>query len=580
MSRMEGVSDDALRAAIVGSGVSEEDRKRTEASVAWALGRAEESRTRSEAFFEFVMTDEHTRRQVRAMPHQKVLLSFIAHHPHCVVRLPVGCAKTYTTAALVMWLLGQDATERGAIVSATQMQAAKPLGMVRDYIEQSWRLKLVFPQLRKSPRRGDSWAGASITVDRPPGIRDPSIVAVGLDGALAGARLGWLVVDDILTRENTYTPEQRQKVHEWFDSTALSRLDPSRSRCVVTNTAWSPDDLTFRLEKAGWPTISMDIEGGIWFENADAMWDSDELRPGMGRNLKSRLVAHDHPRYAIHAGSSQEEVDALLQRGASWFDTEERVPLWPERYDGSFIEKRRQEHLSHRFNQLFMSVCRDDATARCKTDWIEQGKEKGRGMTTVERYDGGNIVVTGVDLAVGKGRGSDFTALFTFEHQPDGHRLILDVEFGQWDAPTIVKKILDRSRRYGSIIRVENNAAQDYIIQFARALNVSVPIKAHATGRSKAHPEFGVEGLFVELQNGAWIIPCSRTGQCAPGVQRWIDECLEYEPGKHTGDVLMASWLAREQARQLGAKARMPGAGPVQSMSQVTGSLARRVMSR
>ena len=53
-------------------------------------------------------------------------------------------------------------------------QAMKPLGMVKDYIESSPHLRLVFPHLRRSPRRADPWMMTEFTVDRPMGIRDPS----------------------------------------------------------------------------------------------------------------------------------------------------------------------------------------------------------------------------------------------------------------------------------------------------------------------------------------------------------------------------------------------------------------------
>jgi hypothetical protein len=608
----------------------------------------------------------------------------------------------------------------------------------------------------------------------------------------------------------------------------------------------------------------------------------------------------------------------------------ENVPLWPERYDWDEIERLRTKHLPHRYNQLYMCVCRNDETARCKIDWIERCKEQGKGRTLVSEYTGSNVTVTGVDLAVGKGAQHDLTALFTAECLPDGKRLILDVEFGQWDAPTIVRKIIEKCERYKSIARVENNScfvpgtrvltkngyvpiklvtpgtevwthrgrwrrvvervdgvahavctarahgslpvvttpnhwfwlreaehdgleyrrpvgeatwislglrdrpayaglavprwpatepvlhvgsvdvsvgerealllglfmargevvehqvrfifgrheshlaefvrsvlygitcnasceqiddfvfrvddaaiadmfgafgvgdakcppmscfgwpltqrlamvrgwlmgagcmrstnmllreisgisisrnwvlfarttlfefgcramltmenesshryikpgvvdrsiytlslyaddafrlcetftseiedvqwapyvtrkhasnskfaiddkgvwasilqpepgavekydgpvynliveedesyvvedyivhnAQDYILQFARAQNASVPIKAHTTGRNKAHPEYGVESLFVEIQNGAWIIPCDHAGRCHPNVQRWVDACLYYQPDAHVDDVLMASWLAREQARAMGLTAGVPHA--------------------
>lgn len=504
------------------------------------LWQAEQARSDVKRLFEFVMREEHKGRTVTCAPHQRVLFDFVQAHPMCVVRMPVGTSKTFSMATLALYLLGNDVSSRGALISSTQGQAMKPLGMVRDLIETSHPLRMVFPKLRRSPRKTDSWTITEITVDRPAGIRDPSIVAVGIDGAIAGARLSWAVVDDILDRENTSTPAGLQKVHEWFDSTVLSRLDPDGGRVVVTNTPWARTDLTYRLEESGWPTLTMDVMGNITINNAPD-FDTDDIVPSARPGDVYRLTEHAEPKNA---------------RGEV---TDETTPLWPGRYTWSQIEEIRTKHLAHRFNQLYLCICRDDDTARCKQEWIDVCKEQGRGVTLTADYSGSNMTFTGVDLAVGKGAQYDATAFFTFEQLPDGKRKILDVEFGQYDGPTIVRKLIDKAQRYKSIVRVENNASQDFIRQFARAMNASIPIRAHATGRNKAHPEFGVEGMFVELQNAAWIIPCSQaTGTAHPAVQQFVNECVYYQSADHTGDVLMAAWLAREQAREFGLSAGVP----------------------
>lgn len=36
----------------------------------------------------------------------------------------------------------------------------------------------------------------------------------------------------------------------------------------------------------------------------------------------------------------------------------------------------------------------------------------------------------------------------------------------------------------------------------------------------------------------------------APATRGWAQECLGYSPSEHTPDGLMASWLAREAARE------------------------------
>jgi hypothetical protein len=414
------------------------------------------------------------------------------------------------------------------------------VGMVRDYIESSPELRLVFPHLVKSDRKGDSWTQTELTVKRPPGIRDPSIKAVGIDGAIAGARLNWIIIDDILDRENTATKEQRDKVHEWVDSSVLSRLDPRGARVCVMNTAWHPDDLVHRMQKAGWAFMRMDVEGGIYVQD-------DVERIEMG------LPPWDHELLSPRSGGSPNEC--VLNAYHHLLPSERT--LWPQRMDRAAVEKARRAFLPHRFNQLFMGICRDDMTARCKLEWIERCKERARDMGVYKCLKKNPHpdwpTFTGVDLAIKKGEGNDFTAFFTFVVHPNGLRQILDIEIGQIDGPTTVRKCIQKAQDYGSVIVVENNAAQDYIYQFVLEQNAAIPIKTHTTSQhTKANPLAGVESLFVEIHNAAWLIPNDEYGRCMKPVQDFIDACLNYSPEDHTADVLMAAFFGRWQARDWG----------------------------
>jgi hypothetical protein len=504
--------------------------------------RAEQSRENPADFFSFVMREETTRKQIRLMPHQKILFDFAMMHEKCVIMIPVGHSKTFCMAAFCMWLMGRNPTTRGAIVSATQIQAAKVLGAVRDYIDQSAELKMVFPKLRKSPRTGDPWNQSALTIERPMGIRDPSLVALGLDGAIAGSRLSWVLVDDILNRENTSTPEHRAKVYEWFDSSVLSRLDPKGSKIVVTNTAWHAQDLVHDLMgRAEWPTLKMSTTGEVRVFNSDYGYPgypgSDDLRDS-------------HP---VRKGAmiNPEEYHCRLTQHDP--DPNNETPIWPERFSVEVIEEKRRTHLPMQFRQAFLNEVGGSEDQMCRPEYINRCKMAGAGMTLLrEPYLGNNQTFTGVDLAVSKGEHADKTAFFTFEVLQDGRRKILDVELGRFNGVTIVEKIREKHRLYNSVIRVENNGAQDFIRQAVIAADASIPIRAHTTGRAKADPRFGVQSLFIELMNGAWIIPCDNYLRCDKHVQEWITECLNYQPSNHTGDALMASYFAREQAREFG----------------------------
>lgn len=503
----------------------------------------EEARGSIEAFYRLVIKHELTKVDLEPAAHQKVMFSFIEHHPKTVHRIPIGMAKTFGMAAVTLWLTGNDVTQRGAILSKTQAQAAKPVQMVADYITEpslNGPLGLVFPWLRKSSRGSDPWTVNKLTVERPPGIRDPTLVAVGLEGAIGGARLSWVVADDTIDLDNSGTPEAREKARVNLEGRILSRLDIKGGKAVFTNTPWDREDLTYYLEQeAGWPTLQMDIYGNVRVTNADAAWltmaEREYLKPSVHTPGAYRLRDHGE-------------------------DPDEEIPLWPERMNADEIAIEKKEKMPHEFARLYLCEPFDPSAARCQREWVEKCKMAGVGLSLVHTYHGENPTFAGIDLAIGnKQKRHDRTVFFVFELLPNGTRKILNIMSGRFTGPRIVDIINDWYFRYGSIMIVENNAAQDYIRQFADpsvnpdAKRKDLIIKAHNTQRhNKIHQDFGVESIFTELRNGAWIIPCDANGKCDKPVQQWIDDMVMYMPHKHTGDHLMACWIARERARRNG----------------------------
>lgn len=548
-----------------------------------ALFEAWEARHDIVKFFEFVMLEQTTKQPLKAAPHQRVGLKFMMDHDRSANLWPVGHTKTMSTECVALFLMGQDVTMRGAIVSASEGQAEKPLKVISDYITTSGKLRMVFKNMKPSTRPGDKWSQTSIVLDRPPGIPDPTLSAYGLDTKrILGSRLNWVLLDDLLNEENTRTKDARDKTYRALDVSVLSRLDPRNGRVIFTNTAFHPDDAIHMVEKLGWPTLRMDIYGNIKIQD-----DLDSIRDG-GKFW-------EHPELRPASSSPREECYRLRAHDP---DPKNEIPLWPERFfyeqPGSrvapaktmeeatemahkHIDFLRSSHLPQVFSQMYLNECRDDGSSMCKLEWITRCKERARSMnhlSMVSEYRGPNPTFTGVDLAFAKGSHADFTAFFTFEALPNGLRRILDIEIGQWDGPEIARIAALKVARYNSILRVEDNAGQTLLIQFAREKDISLPVKAHRTGKNKWSPDFGVQSVFLDMYNGAWLIPNDRQGRCHPHVQKWIDECLYFVPGQHSGDALMASWFAREQAREWGALVVDTGGG------QQQGSIAMGIMSR
>jgi hypothetical protein len=500
------------------------------------LRRAYEARTDIARFYEFVIKHETTKAPLKPAPHQKLMFKFVLDNPMCVVRQPVGTGKTFGMTAIGLWLTGQDVTQRGAIISKAQGQSAKVLRMVSDYITDpnlNSSLSLVYPWLKRTTRSSEPWSQTAITVDRPAGIRDPTLIAVGLDGQIQGSRLSWVLGDDILDADNTSSELMRDQTNTRFDSRALSRLDPTGSRCVVTNTPWSLDDLTYRLERTGWPTLSMDIVGNIWFSNnvpEEWILATGLLRRSTVKADCWRLTEHDP-------------------------DPEELTPLWPERYTAETIAKIKAMRLPHEFSRLFMCRPFNEEAMRCQKEWIDRAKMEGRGkLLELGKVDTSLPTYTGVDIGIGQGSVHDLTSMFTFQLMPDGRRKVVDIETGRWSGPTIAAKVIEKHDRFHSVVAVESNTAQDFIRQFVLAKRPSLRVRPHTTSKvTKYNLDFGIESMFTEFQNGMWIVPCDNKLQSTSEIERWLDECLTYQPPpEHTGDRLMASWIARECSRRGG----------------------------
>lgn len=391
--------------------------------------------------------------------------------------------------ARTLYELGRDKGLRIGIVSNTAGQSQKVLRSIKRYIESSPELHAVFPDLRPSQ---DQWTTSAITVKRNSISKDPSIQAIGVHGNILGSRLDLLIVDDLLDVENTRSAQGREDCFAWLQAACLSRLT-AKGRVLVVGTAFHPDDALHRL---------------------------------------ARMPGFKAMRYPV-----------LLEDG---------TPRWAERWPPERIARVRETLGPLEFARQLLCVARSDDEARFKKEWIDVCLARGEGKQLcygMDKLPPGFKTYTGVDLAVQQKDSSDFTVLFTIAIHPNTKdREVLNIERGKWSGPEIVSRIIDTHRRFLSIVVVENNASQDFIIQFARG-QYAVPIRPFTTGRNKAHPEFGIEALATELAGRKWIIP-SRGGMPAhPEIATWVQEMLYYQPASHTGDSLMASWFAKEGER-------------------------------
>jgi hypothetical protein len=377
----------------------------------------------------------------------------------------------------------------------------------------------------------------------------------------------------------------------------LTRLDMRDAWIVVSNTPWEPDDLTFALEEGGWATLSMEVEGEVRVTLKDAAREgelldfldsvSDLVRPSRLNPGAFRLRAHDAAEYGAplcerlpDGGYRRLAEGEGIEPGAfcEHFDVDEKVTLWPEKFGVEEVVRLREEFraMPGEFMAKYKLRPRAPADEGKKRKWVEECKLNGRafGVRSLARgYRGEWPTFTGIDVATGVEEGSDMRSIFTFAQLgevnftlPDGRarrlrnaRLILNVQYGLWAGREFANKIRDELNNFDSSGLVETNAAQSLILQWLVDEDASIPLEGQVTSAANKHRRVhGVAGVLVELENLGWIIPCDERGQCPEPVERWISEVLDYRPDRHPGDVLIASWLAREKARATLGDAALP----------------------
>lgn len=460
------------------------------------------ARTNIRAFASYVIRDEETGKPIDLEPFQEEWHRLADQHRRLMIWAFMESGKTMAHSIIrTLFELGRDPTLRFAIVSGNEAKARKIGSTLAQYIENSHELHEVFPHLKPNARL--PWNTEQLTVDRNTISKDPSVQFVGQGSDIQGARLDRVVLDDVLNRDNTRTPHMRKDTEDWYLKTIPGRMT-ARGRILGIGNAFHPDDLYHRLVK-------------------NPEW----------HGFKFPIVLPD--------GRSAWPM--------AW-------PIWR-------IEQRKRE--LGPLESLSQLMCQpiDDALARFKRDHIEMCMARGEGKDLVfalRAVPPGFRVYCGVDLGIKRTEKDALTTFCELLIHPNGDRELLWIEGGRWLASDIMAKMREFYGRFHCIFVVENNAAQDYLVQLMQG-STAIPIVPFTTGKNKADPTFGVEAMSSEFAAGKWIIP-NRGKVCHPEVQAWIDDLLGYSPMAHTGDRLMASWMAKEGER-LGLAPPPPATGSV-----------------
>lgn len=129
-------------------------------------------------------------------PHRGLLMAFRHSGKSTVVGIFAAC---------VLYLRPET---RILILSAGNTLASRMVAHIRHILENHPYCTDLIPRVKKE------WATGHITVNRPIGIREPSVVCQGIYGNITGMRADLIICDDIEVPNTSNTASKRENLRE------------------------------------------------------------------------------------------------------------------------------------------------------------------------------------------------------------------------------------------------------------------------------------------------------------------------------------------------------------------------------
>jgi predicted phage terminase large subunit-like protein len=153
-----------------------------------------------------------------------------ALNPRSLVLAPRGFGKsTLLSVARSITEIVRNPDVRILLVSNVQAQAEAFVREIRSHLEQNHLLRGIYGDFT-----GSKWnEGEFIVSCRKKILKEPTMLAAGVGGAIISRHFDLIICDDIVDEENARTQAQREKLRVWFFKVLLPCLEPDGRLCIV-----------------------------------------------------------------------------------------------------------------------------------------------------------------------------------------------------------------------------------------------------------------------------------------------------------------------------------------------------------
>lgn len=448
----------------------------------------------------------------RLEPFHLRLIEPVATQTRTLIEYPAFHGKTTSLWRLCIWDICRNPNIRIGYVAKNEREAAGIGNTLLAELVENERLVNDFGPFRPEDDESKPWSLLRLSVaKRTLRAKEPTITFFGSGSkATLGHRTDKTYCDDVVTNENSATPEQREKLRQWFNQNVQTMGRFPDSPLIVVGTRFHPEDLYGDLEEL------RDPESGL------TIWPTHK-------------------------------EDAIV-------DEDERLTLWPDRWPWAALQRLRAQMGTLDFNKRLRNIAVDPARMLFKPHYVQggwdpRGRERFPGCLdkdyVVGEYDESWIRFAGFDPAVGTSRAAKFCAHLTLAVGSCRHHercyWVIDLIRDQMPLERQVETIIGQHERYEILCTlIESNGYQAVLDQAVKGrleqVGKAYRIEPHTTSRhNKNDPEVGVMRLPPYFENGQFHIPQGNP-ESRRKMGQLVDELIQY-PGRTT-DTVLALWFA------------------------------------
>lgn len=332
------------------------------------------------------------------------------------------------------WLLGNLPDTRIILTSYNGDRANANSRAARDLVLES-RYEVLFGRrssVETPVRMSDD--SRSVTAWDLANPHRGGVVSAGVGGGITGTGAHLMVVDDPLRgREEAESESQRERVWEWWTSTAYTRLEDGGA-VVIIMTRWHPDDLAGRLlaQMASDPMADQ-----YKVLNLPAIWEKP--------SIPEEKTFEDYHRDMLLNGVWTDEEDQLGRK--------EGQALWPIKYSEEDLERIKINVGGHDWLSLYQQSPIQREGAMFKPEWFDIVDKAPDNVVARARY---------WDKA-GSNNSGDYSAGVLISRAPNGHYYIEDVvreQLSSYRRNKKMKRVID-----GDLLRVGPTVQQYHEIE-------------------------------------------------------------------------------------------------------------------